>query len=200
MQKYQSKQTNLLPSILLANACGLFFVSISFYFSVLSYSGLTIECCFFFGLLLIFIPDLLRLLSPAPSRLERMGLLIVTGICFYLVEFMGSPLHFTSFDEFLHWRTADDILRTGHLFSVNSMLPVSPYYPGLEIVTNAVSSMTGLSTFYASISVVMASRLLMVLALFLLYEQISSSTRLASIGLLIYMTNPHFLFFDVIFN
>lgn len=200
MQKRQFKRSNLLTYILLTNASGLFFVSFSFYLSVFSYSGLTIECCFFFGLLLIFVPNLLRLLSPAPSRLERICLLCVLGLCFYLVQFMGSPLHFTSFDEFLHWRTAGDILRTGHLFNVNSMLPVSPYYPGLEIVTNAISTMTGLSTFYAGVLVIVASRLLMVLALFLFYEQITSSSRLASIGLLIYMTNPHFLFFDVIFN
>ncbi len=58
-----------------------------------------------------------------------------------------NPLYFASFDEFLHWRTADDILRTGHLFSENSMLPVGPYYPGLEIVTNALSTTSGLSTF-----------------------------------------------------
>ncbi len=48
--------------------------------------------------------------------------------------------------------------------------------------------------------VVIASRLLMVLALFLLFEQITHSSRLAGIGLLIYMANPHFLFFDAIFN
>jgi hypothetical protein len=185
---------------LLTNTCGLVFVSFSFYLSVFRYSGLAFESCFFLGLLLMFVPNLLRLLSPASSRLERICLLCVLGICFYLVQFIGSPLHFTSFDEFLHWRTADDILRTGHLFSVNSMLPVSPYYPGLEIVTNAVSTMTGLSSFYASALVVIVSRLLMVLSLFLFYEQITNSSRMAGIVMLIYMTNPHFLFFDTIFN
>ena len=200
MQTRQLRKFDPLQYNLLTNAVGLLFVSFSFYLSVFSYSGLSIESCFFLGLLLIFVPNLLRLLSPKASRLERIGLLCVIGICFYLVQFMGSPLHFTSFDEFLHWRTAGDILRTGHLFSVNSMLPVSPYYPGIEIVTNAISTMTGLSTFYASILIVVASRLLMVLALFLFFEQITNSSRLASIGLLIYMTNPHFLFFDAIFN
>src|SRR5712691_5163127 len=111
---------------LLTNTCGLVFVSFSFYLSVFRYSGLAFESCFFLGLLLMFVPNLLRLLSPASSRLERICLLCVLGICFYLVQFIGSPQHFTSFDEFLHWRTADDVLRTGHLFSVNSMLPVSP--------------------------------------------------------------------------
>ena len=57
--------------------------------------------------------------------------------------------------------------------------------------------MTGLSTFYAGSLVVIAARLLMVLVLFLLFEQITHSSRLASIGVLIYMANPHFLFFNV---
>lgn len=196
----QKCQFNPLKYNLLTNACGLVFVCFSFYLSVFRYSSLAVEPCFFLGLLLMFVPNLLRLLSPASSRLERICLLCALGICFYLVQFMGSPQHFTSFDEFLHWRTADDILRTGHLFSVNSMLPVSPYYPGLEIVTNAVSTMAGLSTFYGGALVIIASRLLMVLALFLFYEQITNSSRMAGIVMLIYMTNPHFLFFDAIFN
>jgi len=113
---------------------------------------------------------------------------------------MVSPLHFSSFDEFLHWRTADDIARAGHLFSENSMLPVSPYYPGLEIVTNALSTISGLSTFYAAILVISAARLLMTLSLFMLYEQVTNSSRMAGIATIIYMTNPHFLLFDALFN
>ncbi len=175
-------------------------MSFSFYLSVLRYTGLAIESFLFSGLLLMFVPNLLRLLSATPSRLERISLLCILGICFYLVQFIVSPLHFSSFDDFLHWRTLADILRTNHLFSVNSMLPVSPYYPGLEIVTNAVSTMSGLSPFYASVVVIGVSRLLMVLSLFLLYERITDSSRLAGIGMLIYMVNPHFLFFDSIFN
>ena len=80
------------------------------------------------------------------------------------------------------------------------MLPVSPYYPGLEIVTNAISTISGLDTFHASIIVICSARLLMILSLFLLYEQITRSSRMAGIATLIYMTNVHFLFFDAIFN
>ena len=115
MQKPQVRGFNPLKYNLLTNAFGLLYVSYSFYLSVFNDSSLAVESCFFLGLLLMFVPNLLRLLSPAISRLERICLLCVLGLCFYLVQFMDSPLHFTSFDEFLHWRTADDILRTGHL-------------------------------------------------------------------------------------
>src|SRR6266567_505035 len=188
----------LLPILTLTSTSGLLIVSFAYYIS--PYGNLVFEFFFLLGLLLIFLPNLVWLLSPAPSRLERICLLCVVGICFYLVSFMVSPLHFSGYDEFLAWRTADDILRTGHLFSENPMLPVGPYYSGLEIVTNTLSTISGLSTFQAGILVISAARLLMILSLFLLYEQVTKSSRMAGIATIIYMTNPHFLFFDAAFS
>src|SRR6266566_1553873 len=156
----------LLPALALTNALGLLVVSFSYYISVLQYGKLTLEISYLPGLLLMFVPTVVRLLSPAPSRLERICLLCVLGISFYLVQFMVSPLHFSGYDEFLAWRTANDILRPGHLFSENPMLPVGPYYSGLEIVTNTLSTISGLSTFQAGILVINAARLLMILSLF----------------------------------
>lgn len=190
----------LVPLLALTNALGLLLVSLSYYVSLWAYSYPIIEISFFGGLLLLFVPNLVRLLSRTPSRLERICLLCLLGLSLYFVQFMNSPLHFSSFDDFLHWRTADDILRTGHLFSENSMLPVSPYYPGLEIVTNALSTTTGLSTFYAGIIVINIAHLLMVLSIYLLYEHITRSSRMAGIATLIYMLNSHFIFFDTIYN
>ena len=174
-------------------------LSVAYAFNAGRYGKTGLEFFFILGLLLIFAPTMMRLLSPAPSRFERIGLLCVIGICFYLIKVMASPLYFSLFDEFLHWRTADDIARTGHLFSENALLPVSTYYPGLEIVTNALSTLSGLSTFNAAIVVIGVGRIVMILALFLLGEQIMSSARMAGIATIIYMANPHFLFFDAQF-
>ena len=184
----------LFPFLTLTNAAGLLLISIAYYLGQVGVYDL--EFTFLLGLLLIFVPNLLRILSPTPARLERLFLLCGLGVTFYVVALMLSPLHIASFDEFLHWLTADNILRTQHLFSDNSMLPVSPYYPGLEIVTNAISSLTGLTTFEASIPLIIAARLLTVLGLFLFYEKITNSSRMASIATIVYMANPHFIFFD----
>jgi hypothetical protein len=186
------------PLLTLTNALGLILVSVSYYLG--SFPVFNQEFAFLLGVLFVFVPNLLRLLSPATLRLERVCLLCGLGLAFYLIGFMGSPLHFSSFDEFLHWVSADNILQTHHLFSYNSMLPVSSYYPGLEILTNAISSLTGLGTFYASIPLLVSARLLMVLSLFLFYEQITGSSRMAGIATIIYMINPHFIFFDSIFS
>ncbi len=193
-----SRVLGLLSLLTLTSTLGVLLISLSYYAAQQGNRGF--ELFFLAGLLLIFGPNVIRLLSSTPSRLERICLLCVIGICFYLVELMISPLYVSGYDEFLHWRTASDILKIRHLFSENSMLPVSPYYPGLEIVTNALSTMSGLSIFNAGIIIISAARLLMILSLFVFYEQVTNSSRMAGIATVIYMTNPHFLFFDASFS
>ncbi|HTK11599.1 MAG TPA: hypothetical protein VL485_30790 [Ktedonobacteraceae bacterium] len=188
------------PVLALVSASGLLMISFSYYIAVLGYSYLTEESFFLAGLLTMIIPNFVRLLSRTPTRVERIVIVCFLAGCAYFVQFLTSPSHFSGFDEFLHWRTAYDILLTHHLFSFNSMLPASPYYPGLEIVTNAVSTTTGMNSFYAGNLVIALSRLLMMLALFLFYEHITGSSRMASIGSIIYAANPHFFFFDTLYN
>lgn len=188
----------LFPLLALTSALGVLLVSISFDMS--QYGNLLLESLFLPGLLLIYVPCLVRLISPTPQRVERICLLCLVGISFFLVQIMISPLYISPYDALLHWVTADNILRTQRLFSVNSLLPVSPYYPGLEMVANALATVGGLSTFQAGTAVIAFARLLMLLALFLFYEQITMSSRMAGIATMIYMTNPHFLFFDAIFS
>ena len=188
----------LFPVLILTNAIGLLLISVSYYLGLMGVYDL--EFSFILGLLLIFVPNLLRLLSSIPSRFERMYVLCGLGLTFYLISLMMSPQEISSFDAFLHWITADNILRTGHLFSNNALHPVNPYYPGIEIVTNAISSLTGLNTFYADIPLIATLRVLTVLALFLFYEKITNSSRMAGIAAAIYMVNPHFIFFDAMYS
>jgi uncharacterized membrane protein YgdD (TMEM256/DUF423 family) len=91
------------------------------------------------------------------------------------------------------------MLRNGRVFNANPALPVSPLYPGLEIVTDAVVKLTGLSVFAAGRLVVGAARLIMILALYLLYERVGKSSWLAGVATIVYFTNPQFLFFDSAF-
>src|SRR6185312_4615280 len=130
------------------------------------------------------------------ERRERVGLLLVLQVLLYFVTMLQYPLTFSSFDEFAHWRTAQDISVTGHLFQDNSLLTISPIYPGLEMVTNAVSDLTGLSLTLSGHIVVGVGHLLLVLALYLLFERVTGSARLAGIATALYMTNPHYVFFD----
>ncbi len=185
------------PVIALTSALGLFTVATAYNASRDLTPGA--ELYFWLGVILMFIPPLIRMILPQASRVERVGLICTTTICIYLNKVTLSPLRFNGYDEFLHWNTINDIVSTGHLFSANSLLPVSPFYPGLEIVASAITNMSGLSTVQSGMIVVGMACLLMTISIFLLGEQLSGSTRLASIATMIYMTNPHFMFFDTQF-
>jgi hypothetical protein len=186
-----------LPILALTNAWGVLVVAYAYISS--RYVTTDVSIFFWLGLLIIFVPSTIRLISPKASRFERMGILCVVGISLYIIKIMFSPLYFSGYDEFLHWFTANGIVRSGHLFGQNALLPVSPDYPGLEIVTTELSKLSGLNTYYSGIIVIGVARLLMILALFLFNEQIVKSARVAGIATIIYVTNAHFLFFDAQF-
>lgn len=193
----QARTWGWLPMLTLTSALGM--LSVAYMYTSARNGATGTEIFFWLGLLLIFVPAVVRLISSSASRFERISLVCIVAICFYLVKVIGNPLSFSPVDEFLHWRTADDIARTGHLFGENAVLPVSPFYPGLEIVTNALSRLSGLSTLNASIIVVGVACLVTILSLFMFYELITKSARVAGIATILYMTNQHFLFYDTQF-
>lgn len=140
-------------------------------------------------------PVVMRLASSGSTRNERFGLVVLLGISLLLVKYLRSPLGLTRYDELLHLRTLDDIVQTERLFSTNPLLPISSVYPGLEIVTSAVVQLSGVSYFAAAYAVLAVGKLVLVLAMFLLYEHISRSSRVAALGTALYMANPNFIFF-----
>lgn len=157
------------------------------------------EWLFWAAILVLFVPTLSRLLSYNVARHERIGLVLMVAFSFYILKLLHSPVQFTFFDEFLHWRTAIDIQRTQHLFAENSVLPVSALFPGLEIVTTAFANLSGLSVFDAGLIVIGIGRLLFMLALLLFFERVSKSIRFASLAAMLYMANSNFVFFDAQF-
>jgi len=180
------------------SAVGVFLIALAYDAGRFEVQGL--DALFWFGLLVLFLPIAGRLLLPGLTRWERVTLLIMLSIGFYFAKYLQYPLYFTYHDEFAHLRTAQDIAASGHLFNENPLIPISSYYPGLEIVTSALSSLTGFSLFGSGILVLGVIRLVLVLTLYLFYELFSNSTRIAGIATLLYMANPQFLFFDAQFS
>jgi hypothetical protein len=136
-----------------------------------------------------------RLLTPEATRSERIGIVIMVWLTFYFVKILKDPFLFTYSDEFIHARNAIDTLETGLLFGENTILTVTPQYTGLQTVTSAVASLTGLHVFGAGLIVIGAARLIMLLGLFLLFEAVSGSSRVAALGAFLYAANPNYLFF-----
>lgn len=158
------------------------------------------ELIFWSGLIGFFAIAAYRMIMPGANRRERIGLLVMVGLGLYAVKVMHSPIYYTFYDELLHVRTANNILQTNRLFGEHSLLPVSPFYPGLEIVTTAFASLSGLDIFTSGIIVIGLARLGFVLMMYMLFEQVTNSIRISSIATLIYASNPHFIFFDAQFS
>jgi hypothetical protein len=123
----------------------------------------------------------------------------VLTVAEFLLKVCYSPAAFTFADELLHWRSTVNILQTGKLFTVNYGLPISPQYPGLEEVTTALVSTTGLSVFTAGLIVTGVAHLLLVCILYLLYREVSRSYRTAGIAALIFSSTPDLSTFNSMF-
>lgn len=181
-----------LPEIAVLQAAGLLFLAWAFVEA--RASAASSELLFWMGLTILILPTAFRLASAEPTRRERIGLVLLLGMSLYLVKVMHSPMAFTFPDELSHLRNINEILRTHRLFQENPVQPVTALYPGLPTITSTLISLSGLSTFYAGILVIGAARLILFLALFLLYEQVSGSSRVAGLGVLLYMANANFLY------
>jgi len=155
---------------------------------------------YWLGQLLILTPVAAQLLSRRALVVsETVTLVVVLTVAEYLVKVCYSPAAFTYADELMHWRTATDISQTGRLFTANNLLPVSPHYPGLEEVTSALASVTGLSIFTCGLIVAGTAHLLFVCVLFVLFRQVSGSHRIAGVALLLYAGESLFQSFDSMF-
>ncbi len=152
------------------------------------------------GLASIYLPCAGILVFPKLSDAERVTVVVLLGCALFLFKVIHTPTHFGYYDEFAHWRTAIDIYNSQTLFVYNPVLPVTPLYPGLEVTTVAVARLANIDLFHAGLVVLGTARVVMSCALYILFQRISGSTRVASIAVLIYMANPNYILFDAQFS
>ena len=194
-----SHRTQLAPLSLIASL-GLIVVSGALVLSRHEPNSTRVEVMFWLGLVTIVIPFAFRLGGRSASRNERIGSALVVGLLLYLVKVVHDPYTFTFGDEWIHEYNVGAILHSGSLFQPNPILPVTSRYPGLETVTAGVALLTGLSTFASGLIVVGVGRLVVVLALFLLIERVTASSRVAGLAVLVYAGNPNFVFWSAQFS
>jgi hypothetical protein len=182
----------------LTSAAGVALVSVG---NALSRTGRPgAQVLFWLGLLTIFLPIASRLSSRAPTRGERVVLLLELGLAFYLVKVLRNPFGFTYPDELVHQGNVLSILGSRALFGQNPILPVTPFYPGLEAITAALASLAGVSSFVAGLLVIAVARAILMLALFLVFESVAGSARVGGLGAALYVVSPHYLFFTAQFS
>jgi hypothetical protein len=192
-------RTGLVPLILVASI-GLLAVSVGLAISRSNPGSNWAELLFWVGLVVLVAPFASWLAGVKPTRTERCCALIVLGLLLYLVKIVHDPYGFVYADEWVHTYNAQEIVRTGALYHANPIIAVTARYPGLEAVTAAVVSTTGLSVFASGAIVLGAARIALVLALFMIFERLTGSARVASIAGVVYLTNPNFLFWSAQFS
>jgi hypothetical protein len=125
---------------------------------------------------------------------------VIFGFFLYGVKILRDPTGFTYADELVHAYNVDSIVSTHSLFAPNAILAVTPHYPGLETATAALRLVGVQSTFVSGLIIVALARLLMMVTLFLLFERVSGSTRVAGLAALLYTASPDFVFFTGAFS
>jgi hypothetical protein len=155
---------------------------------------------YWLGQVLILVPIGGKLLSRRSlSNSGVITLITVLAVAEYLLKVNYSPLGFTFNDEFLHWRGTTNMLASGKLFELNYGLPIGTQYPGIEEVTSALISATGLSVFEAGLIVAGVAHLLFILFLYLAFVAAIRSQRIAGIAILIYFSAPSLTTFTSMF-
>ena len=186
------------PALSMIGAIGLLLVGLA---NTLSRAGADhADLLLWLGTLMLIVPIAARLASSTPSRRERISLVVLVVVGLYMVKVLYSPTEFIYSDELIHVHNANSILQSGQLFGSNTILPVTPLYPGLETVTAALASLSGLSTFSVGIILVGVAHVILGLALFLLYEAVGGSPRIAGLAALLYTTNANFLYWSAQFS
>ena len=152
------------------------------------------------GQALILVPTSIRLMTRRGStEVTTVTVIVILAVAQYVCKVCYSPLSFTFADELSHWRTAENILHTGKLFTTNYAMPISPRYPGLEEVTTALAQISGISLYPAGLIVAGVAHVLFVVALYLMFQNVGRSCRLAGIAVLVYSTNPDLAYFGSLF-
>jgi hypothetical protein len=187
-----------LPAIALSAAIGLFLCSLA---NALSRATLAPSpLIYWVGLLVIALPIFFRLSSTRPTCRERLVLVLLLGLALYCVKVVNDSIYFTFPDEFVHTFNVHNIEKYNHLYHFNPAIPTSPYYPGLEGATSALTMLTGASTYVAGTILVGVARLTFMAALFFLFARLSGSARGAGLGVAVYTGTTNFLFWGAQFS
>ena len=175
--------------------CGIMIVALTYYNA---YSETFNFELFWIGIFLSSL-SLIGLILDDQIKKYRLILLFILGITFYFPVIFWSPNYFHFGDEILHYQTSRLIQEHGNL-DINVNFDVTKYYPGISLVTVFLSEFSDTSIFFSGKFMVGIIHSLMLIFVYLLFERISHSEKIAIFGAIIYATNSRYIFFDGIFS
>jgi hypothetical protein len=188
-----------LAVVALGTSGGLLVQSFGYALGRAGHEGLALAL-FFLGLVAIFAVSAWRLLDVQATRGERIAVSVTLVLGLTASIFMVSPLLFDGYDDLLHqaslWQWGAHRGALAH----NSLLPVSPDYPGLEALTLGFRWTTGLPLVVCEMATVLLSRIILVLVVFFVVERLTTSSRAAGAGVVLYAASPQFYAFNASFS
>jgi len=160
----------------------------------------TSQALYVLGLLVVFVPGAIGVLMPHARTSTRVLLALAMALLLQLTRLVLYPTRFMFHDELIHANVLRLLGDSGQLFSPNSLLPITSFYPGLEIATNAVQELTGVAPHTAAVVILLGARLVLALALLLLVAHVTGSRRIGAAAVVVYACNPQMLFFNSQFS
>ena len=180
-------------------ALGLFVQVVGYALGWQGREGTTVTL-WYVGFVLIVAPFAWLLLARSRTSHQRLASSLIYTVIMYGSWLLSNPLMSTRFDENLHVTTLVTLVDRSSLFEPNTMLPVSPHFPGLELATAGIHWVTGLPLFACQVLVVLTARVTFVVALFLLSSRIGRSTRVGAAAVLLYTASAQFYFFNAMYS
>jgi hypothetical protein len=154
---------------------------------------------FWLGALLLFLPAATVITSRRVGSRLRFGWLLVFGLFTDVPKLLRDPAQPLFHDEIAQWRQAADLAASGHLFQPNYIIGIVARFPGLHIVTAAISDSTGLTVWQSAILILVVAHVMSVFGAYALGEAVFGGERAGAIVALVYSLNSSFMYFDTEF-
>lgn len=151
------------------------------------------------GRLLIWVPLMLLVVAGGVPGHHRLAALVTQAATQSLVKWMYSPRDFRFPDELLHVRTALEVAAHDTLNVENPVLPISPAFPGLEAITDALASVGDMSIFTAGSIVAAVAHVALAAAVFGLARLAGLGDHHAAIAALVFAVAPQQPMFNAMF-
>lgn len=133
---------------------------------------------------------------PQTREGTRWVLVVAYGVFTFMPKYLMSVSGPDYFDEFGHYRHAQDILATHSLNVPDNYLPITKYYPGTEVVTAAVHFVTRLSVWHSGQLVIAIAHVMSIAIVWRLAVALGVPARWAFIAGIVFSLNPGFVYFD----
>jgi hypothetical protein len=184
-----------------ASAAGLVVAAVSFRWARESVHLDAARGMLWLALAAIYAPALAIAVRAESSRAERVLVAVIAGVSLYALKVLYDPTRLGFPDELIHATNATRVAATGELYQYNSISPVSADFPGLSAAAAGIHDLLHLGIVPSAFIVVGVARVILTIALFLLFEQITGGRdRLAAVAVLLFCANPNYLYWSSQFS